>query len=411
MQRCILHADCNCFYASVEMLHRPETRQVPMAVGGSEEKRHGIILAKNDLAKQYGVTTAEPLWEARRKCPELVIVPPNFPLYHEFSRRVKQIFSYYTDQIESFGIDEAWLDVTGSTGLFGSGTQIAQEIRTRVKRELGITVSVGVSWNKVFAKLGSDLKKPDAVTEILPDNYRTAVWPLPVGALLFVGHATEKKLAELGIHTIGQLAQVPCDFLRAKLGKSGELLWAYANGLDCSPVSYHDEHAPVKSISNSTTTFRDITSPEDARLVFTVLAESVAARLREQGLYCRTISVSTRSTALKQAEHQCTLSRPTDATRTIFQTSVSLFDQGYDWKLPLRSLGIQLSGLTPVSDPVQLDLFTDPQSAHRQSQLDRTVDRVRRRFGNDSVMRASVLRDPALTGIHTDRELQPAGIH
>lgn len=411
MERCILHADCNCFYASVEMLHRPETRHVPMAVGGSVERRHGIILAKNDLAKKCGVTTAEPLWTAKQKCPDLVIVPPNFPLYLTFSHRVKEIFSDYTDQIESFGIDEAWLDVTGSTTLFGSGTQIAQEIRTRIKRELGITVSVGVSWNKIFAKLGSDLKKPDAVTVIHPNNYRTAVWPLPISSLLFVGRATEKKLTELGIHTIGQLAQVPCDFLHAKLGKTGELLWAYANGLDRSPVSYHDERAPIKSISNSTTTFRDIASPEDARLVFTVLAESVAARLREQGLYCRTVSVSTRSTTLKRAEHQCTLSRPTDSTRTVFQAAVSLFEQGYDWKTPLRSLGIQLSGLTSDSDPVQLDLFTDSQDVLRQSQLDHAVDRVRRRFGRSSVLRASVLRDPALTGIHTDRQIQTVGFH
>lgn len=410
MKRCILHADCNCFYASVEMLHRPETRTAPMAVGGSEERRHGIILAKNDLAKRYGVTTAEPLWSAKQKCPELVIVPPNFPLYLEFSRRVKEIFADYTDQVESFGIDEAWLDVTGSTDLFGSGPQIAHEIRSRVKRELGITVSVGVSWNKVFAKLGSDLKKPDAVTVIHPDNYRTLVWSLPVGCLLFVGQSTEKKLQQLGIRTIGQLAQVSCDFLHAKLGKTGELLWSYANGLDISPVAYHDEQEPIKSISNSTTTFRDIATPEDARLVFTVLAESVSARLREQGMYCRTVSISTRTVNLKHAEHQCTLARPSDATRTIFQTSLSLFEQNYRWKTPLRSLGIQLSGLTSASDPMQLDLFTDPKQILRQSQLDHTVDRVRQRFGASSVLRASVLRDPALTGINS-RQIQTVGFH
>ncbi|MDO5548505.1 MAG: DNA polymerase IV [Eubacteriales bacterium] len=411
MERCILHVDCNCFYASVEMLHRPETREVPMAVGGSEERRHGIILAKNDLAKKCGISTAEPLWSARQKCPELLIIPPNFPLYLDFSRRVKKIFSDYTDQVESFGIDEAWLDVTGSIQLFGSGEHIAHEIRQRVKQELGITVSVGVSWNKVFAKLGSDLKKPDAVTMVTPENYQAVVCPLPVNALLYVGRSTEKKLGQLGIHTIGQLAQMSCEFLRGKFGKTGELLWSYANGLDTSPVAHQDERAPIKSIGNSTTTIRDITTPEEARLVFTVLAESVGTRLREQGLFCRTISISTRTVKLSRTEHQCTLSRPSNETRTILQTALALFTQGYSWNHPLRSLGIQLSGLTAASDPLQLDLFTDPADLLRQSQLDRTVDQVRKRFGKASVLRASILLDPALTGFDPKHQIQTIGFH
>jgi DNA polymerase-4 len=389
------------------MLHRPDTRNVPMAVGGSEEKRHGIILAKNDLAKKYGVITAEPIWSAKQKCPELRIVPPNFPLYLDFSHRVKKIFSYYTDQVESFGIDEAWLDVTGSIPLFGSGEHIAHEIRQRVKRELGITVSVGVSWNKVFAKLGSDLKKPDAVTVITAENYHTVVWPLPVSALLFVGHSTESKLRQLGIDTIGQLAQTPCSVLRGKFGKCGEQLWVHANGFDASPVAYFDAHAPVKSINNSTTTIRNITTAEDARLVFTVLAESVGARLREQGFVCRTIAISIRTIQLRRAEYQCTLSHPTDETKTILQTAFGLFTQHYSWKEPLRSLGIQLSGLTGAADPYQLDLFFDVSAHQRQSQLDRTIDHVRKRFGKSSVLRASILLDPALTGLHSKQSIQP----
>lgn len=398
MSRCILHVDCNCFYASVEMLHHPETRTQPMAVAGDPESRRGIILAKNDLAKHFGVTTGEAVWVAKQKCPDLLLLPPHFAQYTDFSHRVKQIFADYTDQIESFGIDEAWLDVTGSTQLFGSGEQIAHTIRRRVKQELGITVSVGVSWNKIFAKLGSDLKKPDAVSVITQENFHRVVWPLPASALLGVGRATSQKLTQLGIHTIGDLAHSSRELLRRQLGKSGEQLWVYANGLDNSHVALHDEHEPVKSISNSTTTSRDMTNAEDGRLVLTVLAESVAARLREQQLSCRTVTVSIRTNRLATSDFQCALPYPSSETALILDTAVRLLETHCNWSVPLRSIGIQLSNLCSADEPVQLNFFHDSHDMMRQNALDHSIDRIRNRFGNTSVLRASVLLDPSLTG-------------
>ncbi|MGN1014011.1 MAG: DNA polymerase IV [Butyricicoccus sp.] len=410
MDRCILHVDCNCFYASVEMLYHPETRNHPMAVGGDAQARHGIILAKNDPAKRCGVSTGEALWLAYQKCPDLLVLPPNFPRYLDFSRRVKRILACYTDQIESFGIDEAWLDVTGSISLFGSGEEIAHKIRRRIQEELGITVSVGVSWNKIFAKLGSDLKKPNAVSVITPDNFRQMIWPLPANYLLGVGRATQKRLSRLGIQTIGELAQTPHELLAKQLGKAGDALWAYANGIEHSPVAQNDARGPVKSISNSTTTARDINTPEDAKLVLTVLAESVCARLREQNLLCRTVSVSLRTTALHRSEFQHTLPHPSDETQFILHAALELFQEHFQWDCALRSLGIQLTGLSSASEPVQLDLFSDPV---RYNQLDRAVDRVRQRFGTSSVLRASVLLDPVLTGFDpkTDHVIHPVGFH
>ncbi len=398
MTRCILHADCNCFYASVEMLYHPETRTHPMAVGGNPESRHGVILAKNDLAKQCGITTGEAIWTAKQKCPDLLVLPPNFSRYLDFSHRVKQIFSDYTDQIESFGIDEAWLDVTGSTQLFGSGEQIAHEIRQRVKREIGITVSIGISWNKVFAKLGSDLKKPDAVSQITPDNVRQVVWPMPASALLGIGHATSRKLSQFGIHTIGDLAHTSRELLQQQFGKYGTQLWSYANGLDCSPVAFHDYHMPVKSISNSTTTIRDMETAEDGRLVLTALGENVCSRLREQNLSCRTVAISMRTTQLIRSECQSTLPYPSNETPLILNTAIRLLEAHCNWRIPLRSLGIQLSDLCSSSQPVQLDLFHNSHTMLRQNALDHSVDRIRHRFGNTSILRASLLLDPVLTG-------------
>lgn len=238
--RVILHSDCNSFYASVEELHRPELAGLPIAVAGDPENRHGIILAKNQLAKQHKVKTAEAIWEAKQKCPDLVIVPPNYPLYSRFSRMAREIYYDYTDQIETFGLDEAWLCVTGSTHLFGSGEEIAKVISQRIKAELGITVSIGVSWNKIFAKFGSDYKKPDAITVIDKNNYKEIIWPQDVSELLYVGHATARKLKRRGIFTIGQLATTPVDILRSWLGKMGEVLWIFANGYDQSEVKLFD---------------------------------------------------------------------------------------------------------------------------------------------------------------------------
>lgn len=255
--RSILHVDCNNFYASVECLYRPEIRDFPVAVAGDPEARHGIILAKNMMAKKLGVTTGEAIWEAKLKAPGLVLVPPDYKKYLRFSRMAREIYGEYTEQVESFGLDECWLDITGSLPmLYKDPVTIAHEIRQRVKEELGITVSVGVSFNKIFAKLGSDLKKPDAVTVIPYENFQEIVWPLPVGDLLYVGSATRRKLELVAVNTIGDLARYDRELLRWKLGKWGLILHDFANGLDTAPVRCIGEAEQIKSIGNGITCHR-----------------------------------------------------------------------------------------------------------------------------------------------------------
>ena len=275
MERTVLHIDCNKFYASVECLYRPEIRNKPVAVGGDVESRHGIILTKNEIASKYGLTVGEPLWKARKKCPDLIIVPPNYPLYLRFSKLARMIYADYSEFIEPFGLDENWIDVSGSVQ---SGEEIANEIRERVKSELGITVSVGVSFNKIFAKLGSDYKKPDAVTVISKDNFRDIVWPLPCGDLLMVGRATAAKLNSYGIKTIGELANTDEKFLKTVLGKNGQTLRDYANGLDISPVRRADEASDVKSVGNSTTTPRDLVDNDDVAFCAKALPHACVSR-------------------------------------------------------------------------------------------------------------------------------------
>ena len=285
MERMIYHVDCNGFYASVECLDNPALRGVPLAVAGDPKDRSGIILAKNELAKRYGVQTTETLWQARRKCPELVLVPPRHDRYHEVSEQVKALFETYTDQVESFGLDEAWLDVTGSLRYFSaSAMELADRIRLHVKDEIGITVSIGVSFNKVFAKLGSDMKKPDAVTVISRENYRQLIWPLPASELLYVGKVAAEELRRRFIYTIGDLAQQDRAELTRLLGKSGDLLWIYANGLDREPVRKARESEPVKSIGNGMTFRRDLRGESEIRAGIIALSDEVATRLRRTGM-------------------------------------------------------------------------------------------------------------------------------
>ena len=298
MNRTILHSDCNCFYVSVELLHHLELRGKPVAVGGDLEARHGIVLTADYTAKRYGVKTGMALWQAKQVCPDITFLPPRMDLYLRFSRMAQEIYADYTDKREPYGIDESWLDVTDSATLKGDGFHIAQEISSRMKKELGITVSVGVSFNKIFAKLGSDYKKPDAITTMYEDEFQRKAWCLPVSDLLYVGNATNKKLYSMGIRTIGDLAKSDETLLVRKLGKMGSILWAFANGYDESPVKLENTSAPVKSVGNSTTTPRDMETDEDVRIVLYILAESVAARLRENGFRCRTVEISVRDKEL-----------------------------------------------------------------------------------------------------------------
>ena len=406
MERVILHSDCNCFYASVECLKRPELRGKPVAVGGDVEQRHGIILAKNETAKRYGVKTGEALWQARNKCPDLMIVPPVFEDYVKFSALAREIYCDYTDRVEPFGLDEAWLDVTGE-----DGAEIAEQIRRRIRFELGITVSVGVSFNKVFAKLGSDYRKPDAVTCITKENFRQMVWPLPVTDLLCVGRATGERLTRNGVRTIGQLAQAPDGLLRVLLGKNGELLQNFARGLDVSPVAAFDAQPQIKSVGNSTTLPRDLICQEDAVRVLFVLADSVGRRLREQGLLGRCVSVGMRTNGLDCFSRQVTLERPTDMTDDIHRTACQLVGHNYDWSTPMRSIGVTVSELTSVSQGVQTDFFTDTQRRLRLERLQEVSDGLKERFGNKCIGPATLLADGELTGFDPkkDHVIHPVG--
>jgi DNA polymerase-4 len=411
VDRVILHSDCNSFYANVECLYRPEIRDKPVAVGGEPEHRHGIILTKNQIAKKYGIRTGEALWQAKQKCPDLVIVPPNYPLYQRFSEMAHKIYLDYTDRVEPFGLDECWLDISAPGRTAENGEHIAQEIRERIQYELGITVSVGVSWNKIFAKLGSDYKKPNAVTRIDRDNYREITWPLPVEDLLYVGRATMRKLNGIGTHTIGELANMPREYLHARFGKWGDVLHDFSNGFDLSPVEKYDSIRAVKSVGNSTTTIRDLQTDEDVKMVLLVLAESVGRRMREQGFKGRTLTISIRDNHLFTLTRQCKFSKFTNISSEIADKAFGLFRKVYGWPDPIRSIGISVSEFAHDTIPAQIDLYGDEQRRIRMEHLDGTVDVLKRRFGNYCLQRAVLLKDPHLTGFnpHDENTIHPVG--
>lgn len=385
-------------YASVECLYNPQIRGKPVAVCGDAESRHGIVLAKNQIAKKAGVKTGEVIWEAKQKCPGLVLVTADFSKYLRFSKMARNIYADYTDQIESFGIDECWLDVSASTHLFGKGLAIADAIRKRFREELGITGSVGVSWNKIFAKLGSDMKKPDATTIITPDNYRQTVWPLPVGDLLYVGRSTRTKLYNRAVFTIGDLANRDVHSLRLQLGVWGETLHCFANGMDSAPVRRIGEESIIKSVGNSTTCVRDLQTLDDVKMIIYVLAESVAARLRGHGLKCRTVVINVRNKELNWFEKQGKLTGPTFLSNDIAEKAIELFKHNYLFNTPIRSIGVSGADLVTATGHVQLDLFEKDKTEIEK--LEKTVDALRQRFGHYSVQRCSMLQDRTLTGFN-----------
>ena len=389
MNRTILHSDCNCFYASVELLHHPELRGKPVVVGGDPEARHGIVLTADYTAKRYGVKTGMALWQAKQVCPDITFLPPRMDLYLRFSR-------------------------------------MAQEISSRMKKELGITVSVGVSFNKIFAKLGSDYKKPDAITTMYEDEFQRKAWCLPVSDLLYVGNATNKKLYSMGIRTIGDLAKSDETLLVRKLGKMGSILWAFANGYDESPVKLENTSAPVKSVGNSTTTPRDMETDEDVKIVLYILAESVAARLRENGFRCRTVEISVRDKELFHFSKQVKLQNASNITKEIAEAGYRLYKDNYRlpaddkelkssrpefFQKPLRSIGIRGTDLVTDYFWEQLDMFMDPQAREKQMKMDETVDIIRKRFGFYSVQRGLMYRDRILSACDakSDHTVHPHG--
>ncbi len=410
MERVILHSDANAFYASVECLYRPEIRELPVAVSGDPEARHGIILARNQPARAAGVRTAEAIWQARQKCPGLVLVPPNYALYLHFSQKLRKIYEQYTDRVEAFGLDENWLDLSEKGMTIEKGYRIAEEIRNTARERLGITVSVGVSFNKVFAKLGSDYKKPDATTVFSRDNYKQLVWPLPVSELLYVGPSTTRKLNDMGIKTIGELAGVDLGVLMGRFGKNGAMLKAFAMGMDSTSVMPIDVTSAIKSIGNSTTTPHDIETMEDAKRIFYLLAESVGARLREHGFRAGCLAISARTTGLEISGCQRALNPCTNLSRELALMAVALFRERCEGNLPMRRVGLSCSNLVPESAPVQTDLFGEDAARANDQALEAALDGLRRRFGHQVVRRGIVLADKQFAQINPREEAGPQGV-
>ena len=404
VERVILHCDLNSFYASVELLSHPELRSQPVAVCGDPNSRKGIILAKNEAAKRFGIKTAETIWQARQKCPDLVLLPPHHDKYRELSRVINDIYGQYTDLVEPFGIDESWLDITGSMHLFGSDpAAIADSIRERIRRELGLTLSVGVSFNKVFAKLGSDYRKPDATTVISPDDWHLIVDPLPVGDLLFAGPAAQRVLAQYSIRTIGQLAQAGPELAERLLGKMGRQLWTYASGLDSDPVRPQHLQEPVKSVGNSFTFPENLTTREQVRQGTALLCDSVATRLRQQGLYCGAVQVGLRDPGFHNISRQKPLGHSTHLMRELLEAAMELIDGAWRPPSPLRLISVTATHLTDRLETYeQVDLFSAPRQKRdeKQERLESAMDAIRSKyggkaisFGADSSIRSHIAED------------------
>ncbi len=394
MDRTILHCDCNSFFASVETVFCPELASVPMAVAGDGEMRHGIILAKNELAKKYGIKTAETIFSAKKKCPSLVLVPPRHEVYAVFSARVRRIYERYTDLVEPFGMDEAWLDVTASRALFGDGYTIADEIRRAVKKEIGITISVGVSFNKVFAKMGSDYKKPDAITEITRENYRELLYAMPAKDLLFVGAQTASALEACHISTIGDLAEASPAFLSAKFGKAGEMLSKYARGEDDSPVADIYEKTDAKSVGNGMTFRRDLLTRDEIKLGLFSLAEDVAHRLRKMGMKCATVGVTVKDPTFKSITRQKPIDPPSDISREIAEIAFELTTQSVPQGKPVRMLTVTAMHLLHAEHAVeQIGFFDGEENKKRKraGKLENTVDEIRTRFGKSALTSGALI--------------------
>lgn len=381
--RVILHADCNSYYASVESIDHPEYKQVPMAVCGDPELRHGIILAKNELAKACHIQTAETIYSARKKCPDLLLVPAHHEKYAAVCERINAIYEGYTDLVERFSIDESFLDVTGSRHLFGSGQQIADELRRRIREEIGITISVGVSFNKTFAKMGSDYKKPDATTLISRGNFRELLWPMPIGELLFVGKSGAAYMREHGILTIGDLAMADPRSL-SFLGKTGLTLQKTARGEDLSPVLPTGYEEQPKSISHNVTFDHDLTDPNEIMAGLTLIADQVGTRLRRKKLFASVVQIQIKDTSLKVINRQKRLAEYTCGTRLIRDTAAELLRENWPAGKPIRMLSVGVTSLS-LDGAAQLSMFSDTAGGEKARRLDDAVDSIRTKYGADAV--------------------------
>lgn len=406
-ERTILHSDMNCFYASVEMMLDPSLRGKAVAVCGSTENRHGIVLAKSELAKKAGVKTGMVNWEARQRCPDLIMVKPQYEQYLKYSELARNIYQRYTDQVEPYGMDECWLDVGGSRSVCGSGMEIAENIRKTVKEELGLTVSIGVSFNKMFAKLGSDMKKPDAITEIRKAEFKEKIWPLPASDLLFVGRATTAKLEKYGITTIGGIANADPQFLKRLLGVNGLGLWRSASGLDDSPVMHKDFVSPIKSVGHGITYTADLENEDEVWKVMLELSQDIGHRLRIHKLKASGVQISIRSNDLGFRQYQAPLALATQSPSVIAHKAIQIFRNNYRWIMPVRAVTVRAINLRPKNEPEQIDFFTDMQQLERLDKLDDCIEDIRRRFGKKAVFQACLLGDLKMPFDNRDKVVMP----
>lgn len=388
--RVILHADCNSFFASAESIDHPEYRKVPMAVCGDPKSRHGIILAKNDLARAYKIQTAETVYSALKKCPSLLLVPPTMGLYKRLCEQINRIYESYTDQVERFSIDESFLDVTASRPLFGTGQNIADTLRQRIRDEIGLTISVGVSYNKTFAKMGSDYKKPDATTLISRANYRELLWPMPIENMLFVGKAGAARLRTMGIGTIGALANGDPEALLRALGKSGPELRLAARGEDASPVALAGSDPEPKSMGRGMTFPQDIRSREEILSGLLLLCDQVGAQLRQRKLYASTLQVQIKDPNLKVISRQQPLPCPTSSTRVLLDTAMEIVEKSVPAGAPIRLLTVTAARLSHEGEE-QLSLFGDTDREEKQQRMEQALDSIRSRFGKDALQYARLL--------------------
>lgn len=405
MERTILHADMNNCYASIEAKLNPKLKGRPIAVCGSVEDRHGIVLAKSQEAKAFGVKTGEAIWQAKNKCRNLIIVPPNFEEYLKHSRMAREIYLEYTNQVEPFGIDECWLDVTNSKNLFGNGQEIAEILRKRIKSELGITISVGVSFNKVFAKLGSDLKKPDAVTNIPQSEFKKIVWNLKVDEMIGIGRATKKKLIGCGILTLGDLANSDVQRIKNLLGKNGVYLWQGSNGRDFSPVKDNNFQPEIKSIGRGITCREDLIILDEIRRVFRELSFLVSKKLREFGFWAKGVQITIRDNELNTKQYQALLENQTQNSLTLTDEAMEIFRNKHNFNLPLRSITLRAINLSNKSEAQQLNFLDDYETQLKKEKVDKAIYDIRKRYGKEKISFASQMFDLKLPKILTS--IQP----
>lgn len=409
MIRTILHSDMNSCYASIEAKLNPQLKNKAMAVAGDPKNRHGIILAKSQEAKIMGVKTGEAIWQAKIKCPNLILVSPHYEKYLEFSRKARKIYYSYTNRVEPFGLDECWLDVSESLKLFGNGEEIADKIRERMKKELGITVSVGVSFNKVFAKLGSDLKKPDATSVIKKENFKEIVWPLDISSIIGIGKATKKKLNGIGIYTLGDLANTDSDAIRGILGINGLYLWQYANGLDDRPVKDYSYKEVIKTIGNSSTLVEDLYTNEEVYNIFQILALNVSKRLREANLSAMGVKIFIRDNNLFSFEFQMPINNPTQSSIILSEKAIKLFKEKYKWNFPIRGLGIRAINLVDEKIPAQTDIFSDYKKILKKEKLDKVIYDIRKKYDKNAITFASLKNNKKYPKYKTEIVTLPNG--